>query len=245
MRRLIFLFAFVLLSSALYSQSGGIAFTGASTTGEFSQYVNGAGGLTIDFSSFADPAKTTMVYGLDAGFFIYGYKSDRVELLMSDGTVIDATRERTNSIITLHGFLRVIGPEKFIRPYAEMVFGGSLFSTSSSVKDYYTNDEITSRWDKATMAWNVGVGGGLMSKVYTPPEPAFFSSVYLDLRIRYLAGSRTSYLTEKDIVIDPATARAIFTPSRSKTDMFTFSLGVQVPFTFGQQAGQPEGQNDN
>lgn len=229
MKRILVFLILVLCTNYVQAQSLGISLVGASTSGEFRDYVSGAGGITIDFSSWADPTKTSMVFGGDIGYYIYGYKSEPVDLYLSNGDIVYATEERTNSIVSLHGFLRVLGPETQVRPYAEMVFGGSLFSTSTSVKNRYSDNEISSDWNKATLAWSVGAGAGCMIRIYTPETPGKVNSVYLDLRIRYLAGSRTSYLTEKGIAYDRSARAIVFTPSRSTTDMFYYHLGVQIP----------------
>jgi hypothetical protein len=232
MKHIILFFIILFCAGQLQAQSLGISLVGASSTGEFRNYVNGAGGITLDFSSPADPTKTAMVFGGDIGYYIYGYKSDQVDLYLSNGDIVYATEERTNSIVSLHGFLRVVAPEQLFRPYAEMVFGGSLFSTSTSVKNRYSDNEISSDWNKATLAWSVGAGAGCMIRIYTPETPGKINAVYLDLRVRYLAGSRTSYLTQQGMVFDPYVGHVVFTPSRSTTDMFYYHLGVQIPLTF-------------
>lgn len=233
-----FLFTIIILTQAVcFSQSVGGALGVVATTGEFNTYVKNAAGFTADFSFYTPPNSTSMTFGFDVGYFIYDYTSQTSTFYSGNGFSFDAKEERTSSIVTFHGFLRAIGPEKSFRPYADMIFGGALFTTSSSVKNYVTNEELSSNWDHSSWAWNAGVGGGLMISVYKPDVKSFIGTIYLDLRARYLVGSRTSYLRKEDIKVDQY-GTVYFFPSKSKTDMMLFSVGVEVPFSTAAGDGE-------
>ncbi len=227
MKNLAFCALLLLAQAVAFPQMVGGAFSGAATTGEFNRYVKNAAGLTADFTFYAPPQVTSMTFGFDVGYYVYDYSNQTSSFVTSRGSRFDAKETRTSSIATFHAILRAMGPDRAVRPYAEMCFGGAFLSTSTTISNYMTDEEISSNWDHSSWAWNAGAGAGLMIRVFQPDVKSSIGSIYLDLRARYLAGSRTDYLRKEDINLD-SYGNVVYAPSRSKTDMMVFSLGVQV-----------------
>ncbi len=226
------LFLLLALPLCINAQSLGGSLLYGGTSGEFSKFLKSAGGLNLEYSSLIPSSKTSMNYGFDISYLVYGYVNERSSIRTKDG-YMDVDKSRTNSIAKLHGFLRAMGPDKIIRPYVEMIFGCSMFSSTSSVTEHYSGEELSSNWDKNNWAWSVGAGGGVLVKAFEPKTLNYLiDCVYIDLRYRYLAGSRTSYLREQDITVDND-GKIVFSPTRSKTDMYLISMGVQVQLNLG------------
>lgn len=54
------------------------------------------------------------------------------------------------------------------------------------------------------------------------------SSIWIDLKARYMLGSEAEYLKEGSMRIE--NGKVLFTPSKSKTDLITAHLGVLILF---------------
>ena len=57
-------------------------------------------------------------------------------------------------------------------------------------------------------------------------------AIFLDLKVRYLFGSRAEYLKEGSVEV--VGQHVAYHPSKSKTDMLTIHAGVRIALNFNQ-----------
>ena len=57
------------------------------------------------------------------------------------------------------------------------------------------------------------------------------TNVMIDLKARYLFGTQAEYLSEGDVIIDTQRGTVTYNTRRSKTDILTAQLGVNISFS--------------
>jgi len=217
----IFYYLFSNILSAAAQPSASFYFTTAIPAGEFSDYNKNLGfGGNLEFFFFTPSPKTPYSLGLDFSYTSYGlfFHTDPYtdELsLSSDGA---------NNFVSAHILFQIAPYTGNIRPYVETLFGGSyIFSITDIGYDYYSDETLNlNDW-----AWSYGAGFGV--KLLTDGDPYFNpGSVYLDLKIRYLFSSPTTYLDKNSVeYYDDA---VYYSVNRSRTDMVMASIGVYIFF---------------
>lgn len=138
--------------------------------------------------------------------------------------IFDDTLSSQSMIIPINLFFRM-QPEVlgFLSPYLDIYAGMNLFSYSVS---YTKEDEYFEQPDYLTLSWNWGLGIGTMLKLGD-----FFSypykrtSMYFDMRFRYLRGNNTKYFTGR---VEGATLK--IQEFESNTNMVLFHAGFTVRF---------------
>lgn len=210
----IFITSFAQPSASLY-------FTTAFPMGEFKDFSGTTGfGTTTEFFFFTPSKKVPYGVGLNFSYVAYGLR------FVNDpyNNELSLSFNRANNFACVHILFQVGAHSGSVRPYFETLFGGSyVFSSSEIAYNYY--DRVSLWIDD--WAWSYGAGIGL--KLLSLGD-AYFNrgSVYIDLKVRYLFGTTTSYLDRESISLYYDTIE--YTLNESKTDMLTASIGLYFFF---------------
>lgn len=221
----IFIIASILLASLTFAQSVGGSFMIGYPQGDFRKNVDKMGyGFQVHGLLWAPSLERPFSIGLNAGFLIYGEVKQNLPWVGFPGVYLNLTR--TNSMANLHLIMQVSPFFGTIRPYVEGLFGGSYIFTTSKVESEWADKEIATSTNFDDLAWNYGGGAGILFKLTDKLEG--IDALYLDLKARYLFGTEAEYLTEESLKGVKANGEPIFESKKSKTDFFTFHIGVQV-----------------
>lgn len=163
--------------------------------------------------------------GIDASYMVYGNETRRAPF---SETIPDVTVDvtRTNNLASAHILFKIQSPIGSIRPYADLLFGGSYLFTQTSINSTYGDKEVVSDLNFSDWAWSYGFGAGILIKV----SEAAGQKIYIDLKGRYLFGTNAEYLKEGSVQIDQNTGKVTYWVSESKTDRITIDLGVMFQF---------------
>jgi hypothetical protein len=215
------IFFFCLTAANLFSQSAGLNFTLAFPMGEFKENVDRAGfGIAGQFLLIIPKPGQPFGIGLNAGFINYGNESRREPFSYTIPDVfVDV--ERSNNLVNFHLLFQIAPYKGRIRPYLEGLFGGSYLFTKTSIKsqDY---SEVASSTNLEDFAWSYGGGAGIMIQITNEDEQG--TSIFLDIKGRYLMGTEAEYLKEGSIEI--IGSQVYYDITRSKTDLLSAHLGV-------------------
>jgi hypothetical protein len=224
---IIILFIF---TAPAFAQSGGLNFTLAFPDGEFKDQLKRTGlGLSIEGLVLGPNEYSPFGIGANFSFLNYGSESRRAPW---SNTIPDVTVDvdRSYNIMQLHVLFRIAPPMNIVRPYLDLLFGGSYLFTETKVVSTNRGEEVTSSTNFDDWAWSYGFGGGIMFKVYENPNENL-GKVYVDLKVRMLKGSTAEYLKEGSVVVNPANGSVSYYTSRSKTDLITANIGVVAYFS--------------
>ena len=210
----IFITSFAQPSASLY-------FTTAFPMGEFKDFTASTGfGTTTEFFFFTPSEKVPYGVGLNFSYVSYGLR------FVNDpyDNELSLSFNKANNFASVHILFQVGSYSGSVRPYFETLFGGSyIFSNTEIGYDYYGPISLwIDDW-----AWSYGAGVGLK---FLSLGDAYFNhgSVYIDLKVRYLFGTTTSYLDRKSIIFYYDTIE--YSLIESKTDMLTASIGLYFFF---------------
>ncbi|MBK7379354.1 MAG: hypothetical protein IPJ03_10165 [Ignavibacteriales bacterium] len=212
---------FCLTAVNLFSQSAGLNFTLAFPMGEFKENVDRVGfGIAGQFLFIIPKPGQPFGIGLNAGFINYGNETRREPFSYTIPDVfVDV--ERSNNLVNFHLLFQIAPYKGRIRPYLEGLFGGSYLFTETSIKsqDY---SEVASSTNLEDFAWSYGGGAGIMIQITNENEQG--TSIFLDIKGRYLMGTEAEYLNEGSIEI--IESQVYYDITRSKTDLLSAHLGV-------------------
>ncbi|MBK6913708.1 MAG: hypothetical protein IPH11_08565 [Ignavibacteriales bacterium] len=212
---------FCLTATNLFSQSAGLNFTLAFPMGEFKENVDRVGfGIAGQFLLIIPKPGQPFGIGLNAGFINYGNETRREPFSYTIPDVfVDV--ERSNNLVNFHLLFQIAPYKGRIRPYLEGLFGGSYLFTETSIKsqDY---SEVASSTNLEDFAWSYGGGAGIMIQITNENEQG--TSIFLDIKGRYLMGTEAEYLKEGSIEI--IGSQVYYDITRSKTDLLSAHLGV-------------------
>jgi len=226
MKKYLTVIMILFFASSAMAQAVGGSFMLGYPQGDFRKNVDQLGfGFQIQGMLWAPTHEKPFSIGLDGGYLIYGHTSERREWTGFPGVYLNLTR--TNSMAHLHLVLQVSPFFGTVRPYIEGLFGGSYIFTTSEVKNENGNQQIASSTNYDDFTWNYGGGGGILFKLTDNLD--HISSIYLDIKARYLFGTEASYLTEQSIFVN-SLGQTIYQAKKSKTDFFTFHIGVVAYF---------------
>jgi len=223
---LLLLFFSLISGNRLLAQSAGLNVMIGLPQGEFKDNVDRTGwGISGHFLLLPQTEQNPFSIGLNVGYLNYGNESRREPFSM---TIPDVTVDvdRTNNLVNFHFLFQAMWPTGTVKPYIEGLFGGSYMFTETTINSRGT-DEVASSTNFDDFAWSYGGGGGLLIKLISTPDQQI-SSVYLDLKARYLAGTKAEYLKEGSVVIQRG--KAFYDVIESKTDLLTIHAGVVVEF---------------
>ena len=210
----------------LNAQTVGGSFVLGFPQGEFKDKVDNLGyGLQLHGTLFSPSAANPVTIGLNLGYMIYGSEtSSRPLSEYIPDVFVDVNR--TNNIAHFHVLLQVSPMMTSVRPYLEGLFGGAYLFTTTKVESKYSGQNVFESTNLDAFTWSYGFGGGLLIKL--KDGLGSVSSLFLDLKARYIFGSEAKYLTENDVEI--YNGRAYYNVQKSKTDLLTINLGVVAYF---------------
>ena len=224
-KQLLFIFL-IAMATVNYAQTFGGSFMLGYPQGEFRSNVNQMGyGVSLEGTLWAPSKERPFTIGLHAGYLVYGEVSER--RAWSDFPGIYLNLNRTNSMANLHLLLKVSPFFGTVRPYAEGLFGGNYIFTTSTVRNENGNQEVASSTNFDDFTWSYGGSAGILFKIADNLENV--SALYLDVKGQYLFGTEAEYLTEESIFVN-SLGKTIFQPRKSKTDFFTFQIGIIAYF---------------
>lgn len=192
------------------------------------------GGLNI--SAGYRLKNSPVMLGLEFGFMNFGTET-REEPLSS--TIPDLRVEVENSYNLAHGdiFLRLIAPPATIRPYLDGLFGFNYFYTQTVLRerDSFSDEDELRDTNFEDTALSYGFGAGMQIRLWqkqgevtSDPEDVEPSSVYLNLRSRYMFGRDAEYLQEGSIRRE--NGEVFYDVSESATNLLHIKIGVAVNF---------------
>lgn len=218
----------VLLAAApvLAGHEGSIHFQLASPVGEFADHVDDVAlGLNMDWTYSGDGP---LALGLGGDFLIYGHNTVVMDLPL----VEDFEYVTDNNMASLFAIARLKASEGFFQPYVEARFGWSYIWTETKLEDedWWDDDEVAreTNFDDFALIWGGGAGLRLMLHEADPRDEES-KDVMLDMRVIYRRGACADYLTEGAIVVE-ADDSVHLEPSRSRTDLVQYMLGVTIGF---------------
>jgi len=221
----------LIIASAVYmpAQSAGGSFILGFPQGEFKENIDRLGfGISGEVLFFNPSANLPFGFGLNAGYMNYGSES-RQEPFSSTIPDVIVDVDRSNNLVNFHLLFQIAPPTGNIRPYAELLFGGSYLFTETNINSRGT-EEVAGSTNFDDFAWNYGVGGGLLINLYTPEQKeGNFDALFLDLKVRYLFGTEAEYLKEGSVIIQDGSVS--YDVSKSKTDLLSAQIGVTAYFS--------------
>lgn len=230
-RKKIILFIILLLAIGaynIYAQSAGLNITTGFPMNEFKDNVKRTGiGLSGQFLFWTPDTKYPYSFGVNLGFINYGSEGRREPFNdMIPDVAVDV--ERTNNIVNFHLLGQIIPPTGSIRPYLEVLVGGAYIYTETRIVSRGA-DEIASTVNFDD--WTLNYGGGVGVQFQLPMfrfAPPVISSIFIDLKVRYINGLEAQYLKEGSVRIERG--RAVYEVSKSRTDLLTVNIGAIVYF---------------
>lgn len=236
MKRVLMLFAvlFLFASNEVLPQSGGLHLMTGIPMGEFKDNMSNPGfGLNLNFNFWEARREMPVTLGVNLGYMIYGTESRR-EPFSGYAPDVTVNVDRTNNIANFHLLTQIFPVQSTVRPYFEVLVGGSYLFTETKIESRNSGEEVASSTNFDDWAWNYGGGGGIqillkdMSKSQYNDNEVRLNSLWLDLKVRYLFGSEAEYLKKGSVVIE--NSKVYYYPSRSATDLMSIHLGVVASF---------------
>lgn len=227
---LVLLLVLFVYGISINAQSAGLNLTLAFPDGEFKEQLKRTGiGISMEGLILGPSAYSPFGIGASFSFLNYGNETRRAPW---SNTIPDVTVdvERTNNILHMHLLFRIAPQMEVVKPYVDLLFGGSYLFTDTKVISSKKGEEVTSSTNFDDWAWNYGFGGGIMFKVYENPNENM-GKIFVDLKVRMLKGSTAEYLKEGDVIVNTSNGTVTYRTSRSKTDMITANLGVVAYFS--------------
>lgn len=181
-------------------------------------------------------ANSPVMVGLEFGFMNFG--TDTREEPLST-TIPDLRVEVENSYNLAHGdlFLRLIAPPGTFRPYVDGLFGFNYFFTQTVIRergDFSDEDKLKDTNFEDT-ALSYGFGAGMQIRLWqskgeitSDTDDVEPSSVYLNLRSRYMFGREAEYLQEGSIRRE--NGEVFYDVSQSATNLLHIKIGVVINF---------------
>jgi hypothetical protein len=200
---------------------GGAALSIGQPVREFAEYVaNGVG--VSGHALYRLGGSGAFALRADGGFVQYGRETQRIPWNANVGRVT-VDLQTTNNIVWGGVGPHLMVPSGPVRPYATGSVGFAVFTTSSSIRDRDTNDEIVSDRNQADGTWAISGGGGLLIPVVRNARALFF----LDLGARFHRNGSVEYLREGGIRDLPG-GGVEYSRIRSAGDLWTYQIGISV-----------------
>lgn len=227
MKKSILLLVFlILLSAKSYSQSIGGGLLIGVPQDKFKELNNNTGfGFQIEGAILTPTPETPFTIGLTLGYQVLS-TDNSTRRWSADIPDVTLNVDRSNNMVDGQLFFRLSPFFGTIRPYAEILAGGSYLFTQTSVKSNWDNKEIASNTNKSSFAWNYGAGGGILISLGSSFEG--IEGLFIDLKVRYLKGLDAEYLTKEDVII--RNGEVFYNVRKSETSHINFGVGVVAYF---------------
>jgi hypothetical protein len=202
----------------------GFTFSNAVPQGEFFDSLkNSAQGFSLYGGYDMDPIP--VVFGAELDFMFFGGEERIFRYGPGNWAVYRDTVTTSSSMIPLNVFARLQpNISNFVFPYVEAIAGINFLSVTADYKGYYGDKDTK---DRFSVAFNYGFGAGVMVKLVDfITLPNSYSQMLLDVKMKYIKGSRADYATVK-IKNDSS---AEFSDFETQTDMVMFLIGLTFRF---------------
>jgi len=202
----------------------GFTFSNAVPQGEFfDKLKNSAQGFSLFGGYDIDPIP--VVFGAELDFLFFGGEERIFKYGNSGWGQYKDTVTTSSSMIPLNVFVKFQpNISNLIYPYVEAVAGVNFMSVTADYKSNYWDDDSK---DRFSVAFNYGFGAGLMIKLVDfITLPNSYSQMLLDVKMKYIKGTKADYATVK-IKNDSS---AEFTDFETQTDMVMFLIGLTFRF---------------
>ncbi|UCH66454.1 MAG: hypothetical protein JSW63_04820 [Ignavibacterium sp.] len=201
----------------LAQPSASLYFTTAIPVDDFSEYNSNVGfGGAMELFLFSPSEKLPYGFGINLSYIGYGIHF----LEDPDSEHLDMSFNKANNFASAHILFQIAPHTGSVRPYFETLFGGSyIFSRTEMGYAYHHPQTLwVDDW-----VWSYGWGVGL--KLLAHGDPVFNSgSVYLDLKVRYMMSTETTYLDRNSVAFYDGVIE--YNLIKSKTDMVIVFLGL-------------------
>lgn len=201
--------------------------------GEFGYNASRGFGAQVDYGGWIGDASQVM-FGVDGSIFTYGRTTDRVPFSRTVGPRVPIEVQTTNSVGSLHLFLRLQERRGAFRPYVEVLGGFKYLYSRTELetlnRGYSGRNNIASALNYDSFAWSGGFGGGVDIQVVGPsPDDELVRSVNVHLGGQYLFGPEAEYLEEGELRDQNENGRLDrdeLRVRRSKTTLLHLKVGV-------------------
>jgi hypothetical protein len=214
----------------------GFTFTNAVPQKEFFDNIKRSGqGFSVYGGWHMDPYP--FAAGIEGDILFYGSDERRGLLNWKDPYGVWHTDHDTistqNMVIPVNVFIRVMPTiARTISPYVEGIVGVTFMSLSVDYKSSYSyaGSNYNDKQSKSDIAFNYGVGAGIMIKLVDFIQiPNSISNLNLDIRMRYLYGGEAEYYKAKfDDTKNPPQLN--LNGFKSNTDLVLFMAGITFRF---------------
>ncbi|OGU57504.1 MAG: hypothetical protein A2V66_12535 [Ignavibacteria bacterium RBG_13_36_8] len=192
--------------------------------GEFKEKVDRLGyGFQVHGTLWSPGVLQPFTIGANFGYLIYGEES-RASRLSNSIPDVMVDVDRQNSLINFHLLFQVSPFTGDVRPYIEGLFGGAYIFTKTQVESEWSDEPVFESTNFDDFTWSYGGGAGILIKL--AEDLGSFSTLFLDLKARFVFGTEAEYLREGDITIDQSNGDIYYNVARSKTDLLTIHIGV-------------------
>lgn len=226
MKKILLLFVIFSLPLSVNAQTAGGSIMLGSPQGEFRNNVDRLGyGLQFQGTLWSPSKERPFTIGVNLGYMVYGEVTDHRPWPGFPEVTLEVNR--MNSLANLHLLLQISPFTGTVRPYIDGLVGGAYIFTTSEVRSENSDEQIaqSTNYDD----FNLSYGGGLGLLLLISQDLGDVTSLYLDLKARYMYGTEARYLTEEDIEVLSLT-EVRYRPRESKTDLLTFHIGVIAYF---------------
>jgi hypothetical protein len=216
----------LVLAGTVSAQSVSGSFMIGLPQGEFANHNNNTGwGFQLQ-GTFPTPSeRDPFGFGLNLGYMNYGSEDfTRPFSLTNPDVTVDVNR--TYNLVNFHLMLLVSPFHGSVQPYMELLGGGEYLFTSTQIQSQNTQEEVSSSTNFDDFAWSYGFGGGIKIKVAEDLQDV--STLFVDLKVRYLLGSQAEYLTEGGVIINQSNGTVTYDTKQSETDMLSIHIGVSA-----------------
>jgi hypothetical protein len=205
----------------------GLALGGLFPTGAFNQHVSQEGlGAAAYYARRL--GRSPLMLGLEVSYAEYGHVYREEFAADSPDGVVDVNT--SNNLSQAVVLLRLQPRRGRIMTFLEALAGASYFWTRTTVGESEPEEDLSplaADNDFEDIAWSAGVGAGLSVQLMKSEkaDPTFpRSGLFLELKVRYMAGGQAEYLKKGSIVV--VGGEYTFTPERSATSHVTVQLGL-------------------
>jgi len=190
----------------------------------------GQDGGQINLSYARRPRHLPLYFGFDLDLFIYGISTREEDLVGIPEMTVDV--ETDNNIVQGLFFVRFQPGSGAVQPYVEGLAGVNYLFTNTTVTEQgFPYDEIATHVNFSSFALAAGVGAGVDIHLWggRPAGGGLRTSEwFLDVKGRYLTGSRARYLKEGSIIYQ--NGKAIFVYQESTTNILSVQVGLTARF---------------
>lgn len=198
----------------------GFALGGLFPSGAFDSHVGRDGGVAAVQLALRSGSSPIFV-GLDLSYSYYGHVHRHTHMDNIPEVQLDV--HTYNNIVQGLFFLRLQSRVGAVSPYLEGLAGISYIFTDTTVSDDDAGDDVA--YDINFDDWTVaaGAGAGIVVRLRGRPGGGG-GGTFLDVKVRYMAGGRASYLSQGGLVVDGD--RVSYDVDRSATNFFTVQAGL-------------------